>query len=67
MHPSIRISCPGCSARIKAPFELLGKTRKCPRCRLPLNILTKPPKDSEPILSGEDGMAPNLSRLSELH
>ncbi len=28
----IRIVCPGCGVKIKAKEELVGKTRKCPKC-----------------------------------
>jgi uncharacterized paraquat-inducible protein A len=29
---AIRFSCPACGARIKAPFQLRGRSRTCPRC-----------------------------------
>jgi uncharacterized paraquat-inducible protein A len=52
MHSTIRVRCPGCNARIKAPFEMLGQTRSCPRCSRRLVIKTKGPDDAEPMLSG---------------
>jgi uncharacterized paraquat-inducible protein A len=62
MHSTIRVRCPGCDARIKAPFALLGKTRACPRCRRRLVIRTLAPQDAEPVLSNDD--LPNASRLT---
>jgi len=32
------VQCPGCSARFKAKDELLGQTRKCPKCSAPILI-----------------------------
>ena len=62
MHSTIRVRCPGCDARIKAPFELLGKTRACPRCSRRLVIQTKTPDDAEPMLSSDE--LPVASRLT---
>jgi len=28
----IRVTCPGCGSKLKAKEELLGETRKCPKC-----------------------------------
>jgi len=54
MPPSIRVRCAGCDARIKAPIQLLGRRRKCPRCQRSLLIRTKAPADSSPVLLHED-------------
>ncbi len=54
MPPSIRVRCAGCDARIKAPIQLLGQRRKCPRCQRSLLIRTKAPEDSSPMLSQEE-------------
>jgi len=54
MHSTIRVRCPGCNARIKAPFALLGQTRGCPRCGRRLVIKTKSPDDAEPMLSSDE-------------
>jgi uncharacterized paraquat-inducible protein A len=58
MPPSIRVRCPDCDARIKAPIQLLGQRRKCPRCLRSLLIRTKAPEDSSPVLLHDDGRAP---------
>jgi hypothetical protein len=48
MSPSIVFPCPGCRARIRAPFQLLGRTRSCPGCgrrfvvRLPAPVAQGP-------------------------
>jgi len=62
MQPSIRFRCPSCNARIKAPFQLLGKTRDCPQCGNLLHIQMKAPEDSEPILSSDDALPATSSR-----
>jgi uncharacterized paraquat-inducible protein A len=62
MPPSIRFRCPTCSARIKAPFQLLGKTRDCPRCGNLLHIQMKAPEDSEPLLSSDEALPSNSAR-----
>jgi uncharacterized paraquat-inducible protein A len=65
MHSTIRVRCPGCNARIKAPFELLGQTRGCPRCKRRLVIKTKTPDDAEPLLSSDEmPVASQLTRAS---
>jgi hypothetical protein len=38
MAPSIRFRCPNCSAHIKAPMQVIGRTHTCPQCRQPMNI-----------------------------
>jgi hypothetical protein len=50
MHPSIRVRCPGCAARIKAPCQLLGQTCNCPGCRRRLVIQVQAPEDSGPLI-----------------
>ncbi|HKB34912.1 MAG TPA: response regulator transcription factor [Gemmataceae bacterium] len=47
---SIRLCCPGCGARIKAPLQLLGKKRSCPRCQFSLVIKPESPQDEGPRL-----------------
>ena len=48
--PSIRITCPGCGARIKAPLQMTGLRRPCPRCRMSLILKREPPQDEGPRL-----------------
>src|SRR5262245_16104546 len=48
----IRCRCPGCGARIKAPGQLLGQTRACPRCSGPVAVQPQPPADEGPALVG---------------
>jgi uncharacterized paraquat-inducible protein A len=46
MPSQIRFRCPGCAARIRAPYQLLGRQRSCPRCGHRLTVRVKPPEDS---------------------
>jgi uncharacterized paraquat-inducible protein A len=63
MHPTIRVRCPGCDARIKAPKEMLGQTRPCPRCKRRLVIRTPAPTDAQPIVLHDERLGgPPLSR-----
>ena len=61
MHPAIRLRCPGCNARIKAPIQLSGQMRNCPQCNRPLVVKMKSPEDSEPMLLQDD--VPTRRRL----
>jgi uncharacterized paraquat-inducible protein A len=54
MHTTIRVRCPGCEARIKAPSQLIGLTRGCPRCGRLLFIRAKAPADAAPVLSDDE-------------
>lgn len=50
MAATIFLRCPGCSARIKAPGELLGQRRNCPGCGTPFIVRPQRPTDSDPIM-----------------
>jgi CheY-like chemotaxis protein len=54
---ALRCTCPGCGARIKAPSELVGQSRPCPRCNQPFVIGAKPPADEDAILVHDAGPA----------
>lgn len=58
MRPSLRIRCPGCNARIKAPSQLLDQTRPCPGCGRPLLIRPSAPQDAGPVLLADAPAAP---------
>ncbi len=47
MDLAVRFRCSGCSARIKAPPQLIGKARNCPGCGQRFVIKRKAPEDSE--------------------
>jgi hypothetical protein len=53
MSRSLSFRCPGCRARIKAPAELIGQTRPCPRCGQPVVVRRQVPAPSGPVLVGE--------------
>jgi CheY-like chemotaxis protein/DNA-directed RNA polymerase subunit RPC12/RpoP len=69
MQPSIRIRCPACNARIKAPSQLAGQMRDCPGCGHRLLVRWKPPEDSGPVLLDDESMAlpslPDRARAEE--
>jgi DNA-directed RNA polymerase subunit RPC12/RpoP len=46
--PDIRLSleCSGCGAKIRAARALVGRTCHCPRCRQPVTVRLRPPRDS---------------------
>jgi uncharacterized paraquat-inducible protein A len=46
MPSSIRFRCPGCNARIRAPYQLLGQERNCPQCGKRLTVRVTVPEDS---------------------
>ena len=50
----IRVRCPGCDARIKAPSLLIGRTRGCPGCGRLFVVRTKAPTDAAPVLSDDE-------------
>lgn len=45
--PMISLKCPGCTARIRAPRQLLGSKRPCPRCKRQLVIEVALPSDAD--------------------
>ena len=57
MDSSIRLRCPGCGARIKAPIQLLGQERSCPGCGFAIPIRRPPPQDAGPMLLDLDARA----------
>jgi hypothetical protein len=46
----IRFHCPACGARIKAPIQLSGRRRNCPRCSHTFIVPSNIPDDAGPIL-----------------
>jgi DNA-directed RNA polymerase subunit RPC12/RpoP len=47
-HISFR--CEGCQARIKAPAQLHGQMRSCPRCGHRFIVAPRPVEDAGPAL-----------------
>jgi CheY-like chemotaxis protein len=50
MASSIHIRCAACNARIKAPAQLIGQTRPCPKCSRSLTVQMPIPEDAGPLL-----------------
>lgn len=61
MAPPIRIRCPGCGARIKAPAQLMDQTRACPGCGAALLIRPSAPQDAGPVVLAGDSAGLPLS------
>lgn len=38
MSETIAVTCPGCSAKLKAPAAQAGRSLACPKCRLPITV-----------------------------
>ena len=53
-RPALICRCTACGARIKAPLQLLGKSRPCPNCRIAFVVRPQPPEDEGPKLVMDD-------------
>ncbi len=55
----IRLSCPHCGSKLNAKDELVGQTRKCPKCAQPVKIVAEAPEPAavEPAV----GQTPQVS------
>lgn len=51
---SVSLKCPACAARIRAPRQLLGARRPCPRCQHRLVVHVPLPSDSDIHLVYDD-------------
>ena len=56
----IQLVCSGCKARIRAPRQLIGSNRPCPRCRAPLAVRVALPSEQDICLVPID--APSTNR-----
>jgi hypothetical protein len=50
---TISLRCPQCSARLRAPRQLLGRICPCPRCRHEIVVRVPVPSDSDVALVGD--------------
>lgn len=62
MSASLSFRCSSCQARIKAPIQLLGQTRACPKCGNLFVVQPKPPMEEMPLLVPDD--KPNQDALA---
>jgi hypothetical protein len=56
----IRFCCPACRARIRAPLQLGGRRRPCPRCLEIVSVPLAPVEPARPVLvmlEGEERFA----------
>ena len=55
MKVCVSFRCPVCSARIKAPVQLIGQNRSCPRCSHHFTVPRQIPRDETgPVLVVDD-------------
>ncbi len=45
----VRVTCPNCRNRLNAKDKLVGQTRNCPACGMPLRITPDPPDPTEKL------------------
>ena len=57
----IRVTCKNCQSKINAKDELLGQTRRCPKCQQPLVIQPDPVPVSAVVVND----APTLNSIAE--
>jgi DNA-binding response OmpR family regulator len=55
--PIIRCQCPACGSRIKAPMQLLGQTRPCPRCNHRFVVVYQPEPEGAKLVMEEPAPA----------
>ncbi len=51
-HLSLR--CPGCKAKLRAPFPLIGRVCPCPRCKYRVEVRPRIPSDADITLVADD-------------
>jgi hypothetical protein len=58
MNPTFCFRCPGCNARIRAPYQLVGQERACPGCGH--RSVVRPPVREEqgPVLVPDEQSGP---------
>lgn len=55
MKVCVSFRCPVCNARIKAPVQLIGQNRSCPRCSHHFVVPRQVPLDETgPVLVADD-------------
>ncbi len=64
---TIRVTCKNCRSKINAKDELLGQTRRCPKCQEPLLIEPDPQPVSAVVVNDAPalGSVPEVNRLDE--
>jgi hypothetical protein len=57
MLSTVVVRCLACNAKVKAPAQIVGQVRPCPRCQKPLLIRNSPPRDAGPVLVSDEEQA----------
>ncbi len=55
MRERISFSCPSCSALLRAPMRLGGRSCTCPGCGSTLGVPLRAPSEEPPVLVFDDG------------
>lgn len=50
----IRIICPSCNSKLSAKEELIGQTRRCPKCSQPILIAANPAAENDNDAASEE-------------
>src|SRR5262245_17058801 len=62
---STTVVCPQCTAKLKAPEQLQGKTVKCPRCQTGVAIPLAPAEDDFELLEEAETTADGAATVAE--
>ena len=62
----IRVQCPGCSARFKAPDSYAGRSEKCPKCGAAVSIPAVPVDASDIALDDNQNISLNPSDVERI-
>jgi DNA-directed RNA polymerase subunit RPC12/RpoP len=64
MSPTFSFRCPGCDARIRAPYQLVGTERACPGCGRRLVVRWPVREEQGPLLVPDESRGPWLADRS---
>ncbi len=54
MPQRLSLRCPGCGAKLRAPFALIGRVCPCPRCKYRVEVRPRVPSDADIALVIDD-------------
>lgn len=61
----IRLTCPNCSSKLSAKDELVGQTRKCPKCAQPVQIVADATVAPNPVDRDADSSVAHVQFSNE--
>jgi hypothetical protein len=66
MTESFSFPCPRCQAGLRAPVQLVGRSRKCPACGHAVAVPSYLPDEVTPLLVFDDGLSVScFARMNE--